>query len=83
MATSASHSVREFCNLAFSFVNLNYEDYVTVDPVYFRTTEDEILCGDASKAKKALGWNNYMNFEQIVQEMVESDLKRIYEMRNH
>lgn len=83
VATGVSHSVREFCNLAFSCVNLNYEDYVKVDPVYFRPTEDEILCGDSSKAKKVLGWNNSMNFEQIVQEMVEYDLKRIYEKKNH
>jgi GDPmannose 4,6-dehydratase len=56
IATGETHSVREFCELAFSTVQLDYRDYVTVDERFFRPAEVELRVGDASKARKALGW---------------------------
>src|SRR3972149_7481317 len=56
IATGEMHSVRELCEVAFRLVGLDWEQYVRVDPAYFRPTEVEELCGDASKAKRVLGW---------------------------
>ncbi len=77
IATGETHSVREFLETAFGYVNLRWEDYVEIDPRYFRPTEVELLIGDASKAKQKLGWTPKVSFTELVQIMVEADLRAI------
>lgn len=75
IATGNNHSVKEFLDLAFSCVDLDYEKYIVVDEAFIRPAEVITLCGDASKAKKELGWQHEISFEQLVQEMVENDME--------
>ncbi|MGF1579477.1 MAG: GDP-mannose 4,6-dehydratase [Gemmataceae bacterium] len=72
-----THSVREFLEVAFGCVELDYRDYVVVDPKFFRPAEVELLLGDPSKGKDILGWEPTYSFEELVREMVESDLERL------
>lgn len=74
IATGIARSVREFCEKAFAQVGLDYRDYVTVDDRLKRPAEVETLVGDASKARKTLGWTPRYSFEDLVSEMVKSDL---------
>src|ERR1041384_3767265 len=73
VATGETHSVREFCELAFSIVGLDYRQYVTSDSAHFRPAEVDILVGDASKARKVLGWRPKTHFAALVRLMVEAD----------
>ncbi|HAH07213.1 MAG TPA: GDP-mannose 4,6-dehydratase [Elusimicrobia bacterium] len=75
IATGESHTVREFLKEAFGCVKLDYKKYVKFDPRYLRPTEVEYLCGDASKARKVLGWKPKTTFKQLVRLMVQEDLK--------
>ena len=77
VATGTSHSVREFCQAAFSHLGLDYEHHVTVDKQFFRPAEVEVLRGDSTKARKSLGWAPKRVFEDIVKEMVEADLQAL------
>ena len=77
IGTGETHSVREFCELAFGAVGLNYEDYVVVDPRFYRPAEVDLLISDPSKAREKLGWQPEVSFQELVQMMVESDLKRL------
>ncbi len=77
IATGETHSVREFLELAFSYVGLNWEDYVEFDPRYLRPTEVDILVGDASKARQKLGWQPTVTFPELVRLMVEADLEAV------
>jgi GDPmannose 4,6-dehydratase len=74
IATGETHSVREFLEVAFSYVGLNYQDYVIVDPRFVRPTDIELLLGDSSKAQKGLGWRHSLSFKHLVCEMVDADL---------
>jgi GDPmannose 4,6-dehydratase len=74
IGTGESRSVRDFCELAFGLVGLDWERHVEVDPAYFRPTEVEDLCADASRAREELGWVPEISFEELVRSMVESDL---------
>jgi GDPmannose 4,6-dehydratase len=74
IATGQTHTVREFAELAFSQVGLDWEKYVKVDPNYFRPTEVDLLLGDPSKAREKLGWEPEVTFEELVKIMVEADL---------
>jgi GDPmannose 4,6-dehydratase len=76
IASGETHSVREFCDLAFRYVGLDYRDYVVTDPRFFRPAEVDLLQGDASKARQQLGWRPTHTFEEIIQEMVDDDLRR-------
>ncbi len=77
IATGEMHSVREFAEKAFAYVGLDYHPYVLVDEKLKRPAEVEQLCGDASLAKKELGWNSRKtSFDELVKIMVEADLKR-------
>lgn len=76
IGTGESHTVREFCAHAFGLVGLDYEDHVRVDPRYFRPTEVEALCADASKARRELGWAPRTSFAELVETMLEADLRR-------
>lgn len=75
VATGETHSVREFLDLAFSHVGLDWNQYVKIDPRYYRPTEVDLLIGDPSKAKKELGWEPKVSFRQLVTMMVDEDLK--------
>lgn len=75
ICTGKYHSVREFCEKAFSCVGLDYEKYVRIDPKIYRDEEGNVLVGDYSKANRLLGWKPRISFDDLVAEMVESDLK--------
>ncbi|MGB6295164.1 MAG: GDP-mannose 4,6-dehydratase [Rivularia sp. (in: cyanobacteria)] len=75
VATGETHSVREFLDIAFNYVNLKWEDYVAFDERYLRPTEVDLLVGDATKAKKELAWERTVSFEELVKLMVEADLQ--------
>lgn len=74
IATGETHSVRDFCELAFSHVGLNYREYVQVSPEFYRPAEVDTLTGDPSKAKQELGWRPARTFRDLVTEMVDHDL---------
>jgi GDPmannose 4,6-dehydratase len=74
VSTDETHSVREFCDLAFSHVGLNYEDYVVQDERFFRPAEVDLLVGDSSKTRTELGWKPTVNFGDLVKMMVDADL---------
>ncbi|HEY9782515.1 MAG TPA: GDP-mannose 4,6-dehydratase [Leptolyngbyaceae cyanobacterium] len=77
IATGETHSVKEFLNLAFGYVNLNWQDYVEFDDRYLRPAEVELLIGDSTKAQQKLGWKPSVTFEELVGLMVEADLKAL------
>jgi GDPmannose 4,6-dehydratase len=75
IATGVSHSVKEFAEVAFAHVDLNWEDYVVVDPSLFRPAETDYLLGDPTKAKRKLGWEPEVSFEELVAMMVDADIE--------
>jgi GDPmannose 4,6-dehydratase len=75
IATGQSYSVREFLERVFSLLDLDWREYVEVDPYYLRPTEVESLCGDASKAKAMLHWKQKVGFADLIKIMVEHDLE--------
>lgn len=75
IATGVSHSVRDFCDRAFSRLDMDYQKYVEIDPQFFRPAEVNHLLGDASKARRILGWAPKTTFEQLVDEMVDSAME--------
>jgi GDPmannose 4,6-dehydratase len=75
VATGETHSVREFLELAFSSLELDYRDFVEFDPKYTRPSEVEVLLGDATKAKEVLGWRPEVDFHGLVKMMIEHDLE--------
>ncbi|MCS7092250.1 MAG: GDP-mannose 4,6-dehydratase [Patescibacteria group bacterium] len=77
IATGETHSVREFCELAFQYVGLDYKDYVVTDERFMRPAEVDLLIGDYQKAKSQLGWTPKTSFKELVQIMVEADLERV------
>jgi GDPmannose 4,6-dehydratase len=77
VATGQAYSVRQFCELAFGCAGLDYRQHVIIDERFFRPAEVEILLGDASKAERVLGWTPKRSFEQLVQEMVETDIAQL------
>lgn len=77
VATGQDHSVREFCEAAFSHVGLDYSDYVRVDPRFLRPADVDLLVGDARKASEKLGWQPVISFTEMVREMVERDVEAL------
>jgi GDPmannose 4,6-dehydratase len=77
ISTGETHSVREFVDLAFSHVGLDYRQYVVSDPDLFRPAEVNLLLGDSAKARAKLGWKNQVRFEALVREMVEEDCRSL------
>lgn len=77
LATNETHSVREFCEVAFSHVGLNWEDHVKYDARYERPSEVDLLIGDYSKAKQKLGWEPTTKFEGLARLMVDADLQAV------
>lgn len=77
IGTGETHSVEEFCRIAFAHVNLDYKKYVVMDERYYRPAEVDLLISDTSKAVKALGWEPRVGFKQLVEMMVDSDIERL------
>jgi len=77
IATEQTHSVREFCEVAFSEVGLDYRDHVEVDEQFYRPADVELLIGDASRAKAELGWESHMTFAELVRTMVRHDVAHL------
>ncbi|MGI6099216.1 MAG: GDP-mannose 4,6-dehydratase [Lentisphaerae bacterium] len=77
IATGATHTVRELCEVAFSHVGLDWEAHVQIDPRFIRPAEVELLLGDSSKARRVLGWKPTVDFEGLVKMMVDADLERV------
>jgi len=75
IATGESHSIREFLDETFSYLELDWKKYVEQDPRYFRPTEVDDLLGDATKAKNKFGWKPQVTFKQLVRMMVDADLR--------
>jgi GDPmannose 4,6-dehydratase len=74
VATGETHSVREFIEKTFGYLDLDWQEHVEIDPRYFRPAEVDLLLGDASKARRQLGWEPKVGFEQLVKLMVDHDL---------
>jgi GDPmannose 4,6-dehydratase len=81
VATGQTHSVRRFCELAFAYAGLDYRDYVVVDERFFRPAEVDLLVGDPSRAREKLGWKPEVSFEQLVEMMVEADLRMLRSLK--
>jgi len=76
IGTGEQHSVREFVEQAFSYVELDWEKYVKIDPRYFRPTEVECLIANSSKAKKTLGWKPKIGFKELIKIMIDADMRK-------
>jgi GDPmannose 4,6-dehydratase len=81
IATGESHAVKEFLEEAFSYQDLDWRDYVEIDPRYFRPTEVDFLLGDPTKARERLGWQPRVTFKELVRIMVDADLQALLDMR--
>lgn len=75
IATGETHAVREFAERVFGKLGLDYKKYIVIDPKYFRPTEVDILLGDASRARKILGWQPTVTFDKLIDMMIESDME--------
>ncbi|MCU0501425.1 MAG: GDP-mannose 4,6-dehydratase [Anaerolineae bacterium] len=83
VATGETHSVREFCQVAFDYVGLDWEKHVIVDPKFHRPAEVDLLVGDPSKAGRILHWEPTVTFQQLVRIMVDADLTALQQTGNH
>ena len=77
LGTGQTHSVREFCEAAFSYVSLDYRDYVVQDPLFYRPAEVDLLVADPARARDELHWMPSVGFKELVQLMVDADLKQV------
>jgi GDPmannose 4,6-dehydratase len=77
IGSGETHSVREFCEVAFRHVGLNHEDYVVQDPAFYRPAEVDLLVSNPKKASAELGWEPTVAFEELVRMMVDADLARL------
>ncbi len=75
VSTGRTHTVQRLCELAFAAVGLDWQEYVRVDPRYLRPAEVDLLVGDAAKARTTLGWEPSVSFEQMVELMVDADIR--------
>src|SRR5216684_4753075 len=82
MDTGEKHSVRELLEAAFGAVDLDWEEYVEIDPKLIRPAEVDILCGDASKAREKLGWEPEVGFDELIKMMVAADLEAVQKAEN-
>jgi GDPmannose 4,6-dehydratase len=83
VATGETHSVREFCQVTFDCLGLDWEKYVVVDPRFYRPAEVDLLVGDPSKAKQVLGWEPSVTFQDLARIMVEHDLGLLTAQGDH
>jgi len=79
LATGETHSVREFIQIAFERVGLDWEEHLVIDPKYYRPAEVDLLVGNPTKARATLGWEHSISFERLVQLMVDADLAMLEE----
>jgi GDPmannose 4,6-dehydratase len=77
IATGETYSVRDFLDVAFEHLGLNWRDFVDIDAKYYRPAEVDLLVGDSSKAKKKLGWEPKIKFQDLVREMVDHEVNAI------
>jgi GDPmannose 4,6-dehydratase len=77
IGTGETHSVREFCEQAFGYLGMDYQEYVVQDPRFYRPAEVDLLVSDPSRGREKLGWKAKVTFQELVRMMVESDLKRL------
>ncbi len=77
LATGETHSVRELCEVAFARVGLDWQQHVEIDPRHYRPAEVDLLIGDAGKARERLGWQPEVRFKQLIEMMVDADLKNL------
>lgn len=77
VGTGETHTVREFVDIAFSHVGLDYQDYVVIDPKFYRPAEVDLLLSDPTKAKTELGWTLEVSFRELVTQMVDADMARL------
>lgn len=77
IATGETHSIRELLDEAFGHLDLDWQQYVEIDPRYYRPAEVDLLIGDAAKARRALGWEPKVKFQELVRMMVEADLAKL------
>jgi GDPmannose 4,6-dehydratase len=77
VATGVTTTVRDMCKLAFEHVGLNYEDYVVIDPQFFRPAEVEVLLGNPGKAERKLGWTPKTSLATLIEGMVDADMRRV------
>jgi GDPmannose 4,6-dehydratase len=82
IATGETHSVKEFVEAAFSYLDLDWQEHVEIDPWYYRPSEVDLLLGDSSKARRELGWEPKVGFQELVRLMVEHDLALAKEERH-
>jgi GDPmannose 4,6-dehydratase len=75
IASGETHSVREFCERAFAILELDYQDFVVSDEHFYRPAEVDELVGDASKARRVLGWEPRFSFQDLIEEMVQHDFE--------
>jgi len=83
VATGETHSVREFCQVAFEHAGLDWEKHVVVDPKFYRPAEVDLLVGDPGKAKRVLNWEPSVTFQDLARIMVEADLTGLQQVGNH
>ena len=77
VATGETHTVQKLVEVAFAHAGLDWQQHVKLDPKFIRPAEVDLLVGDPAKAKKALGWQPRVSFEQMVRMMVDSDIERL------
>ena len=77
ISTGITHSVKDLVQIAFDYVNLNWENYVVIDPKFVRPAEVDLLLGDPTKARKRLGWKPEVNFKSLIKMMVDADLEKV------
>lgn len=77
VGTGKTHAVRDLCEKAFSYVGLNYQDYVVQDPQFYRPAEVDMLVADPTKVNQELGWKPKVSFDELIYMMVDADLKRL------
>ena len=73
VATGHTHSVKEFVKAVFTYLDIDWEQVVSVDPRYYRPTEVDLLLGNATKCREVLGWSPQVNFQELVKMMTEAD----------
>ena len=83
IGSGTTHSVRELCEVAFGCLDLDWEKYVVVDPKFYRPAEVDLLVSDPSKARRVLGWEPIVSFQELVQMMVGTDLEALQKAGNH
>ncbi len=77
IGSGETHSVREFCEIAFGCVDLDYQKYVVQDPKFYRPAEVDLLISDPAKAHQVLGWEPFVNFRELVEMMVQADIQQL------